>query len=493
MEQCGSLAMCPFFNVRIAHMPMVSDALKTQYCRGDWTPCARRRLIGHSVPVPEDLYPDDLDRALQLIATAKQSPPAGGVEDDAEVAQPMTRTAPHTDQLQVGLGTSEADDAETAGREAATAATHQLQAVQPALVLVYASVRYDLTALLRGIREVTGATALVGASSSGHFHAGQLTEPERGVSVLLLSAGSYQFGVATASGLHDHPFATGRALATAARSALPEPVPPHSALLALPCGMDMDLEQFIDGIHRVAGAAVPVVGGAASDDRHMRQTYVFHNDQVLTDAAVGVWIASPQPLRVVAGHGWQARGLPMEITGFDGPLVRTIDGHPAMEVFQQQLNDAKTANDLGASSPDSTREDEIVRLAEAGRCLGIIEPDGTRMLRGVFAEPEGRVRTWLPLPPYAAVQIMTCTQDQLLDVCDEIGAQAAAVPDAGVMLAFSCVARLRMLRERGTEEAQRLQRAAGQVPVFGFYSYGELAGTTSNNGVHNATLTALVL
>jgi hypothetical protein len=311
--------------------------------------------------------------------------------------------------------------------------------------------------------------------------------------VLLLTKGPYEFGVATASGLREEPFVTGRSLATAARSALAEGAPPHGALLALPCGMDMDLEQFVSGVHRAAGATVPVVGGAASDDRQMRQTYVFHNDQVLTNAAVGVWIASPQPVSVIAGHGWQARGLPMEITGFDGPLVRTIDGRPAMEVFQQQLNDAKTANDLGARAPETTADDTIVRLAETGRCLGIIEPDGTRMLRGVFAEPEGRVRTWLPLPPYAAVQIMTCTQDQLLDVCDEIGARADTVPDAGVMLAFSCVARLRMLRDRGVEEAQRLQRAAGNVPIFGFYSYGELAGTTSNNGVHNATLTALVL
>jgi hypothetical protein len=50
-----------------------------------------------------------------------------------------------------------------------------------------------------------------------------------------------------------------------------------------------------------------------------------------------------------------------------------------------------------------------------------------------------------------------------------------------------------ILRERGAEEAARLQEAAGPVPTFGFYTYGEFARTTGVSGYHNATLTALAL
>lgn len=476
----------------MAEMPLVSDALKMRYCRGDWERCARHKLLDRSLTVPEDLYPEDLDRALGIIHGGRDCYPTEPLVNGQAGASRLDWASARPGRLAVGIGTSESDDADTAGRAAATVAMGRLNGVAPGLVIVYASVRYDLPAVLGGIRAVTGRTPLVGASSSGHLHEGRLTEPGRGVSVLLLGGDRYRFGVAAAFGLHDDPFATGSVLAAAARSTLDGPVP-HSVLLALPCGLDVNLEQFIDGIHRVAGAAVPVVGGAASDDRQMRRTYVFHDGEVLTDAAVGVWIASPRPLRVIAGHGWQPRGLPMEITGFDGPLIRSIDGRPAMEVFQQQLEDAISANHPGGNFPDPAPGESAVRLAETGRCLGIIEPDGTRMLRGVFAERDGRVRTWLPLPPYAAVQIMTCTTDQLLDVCDEIGAEAEAGPDAGVLLVFSCMSRLRLLGGRRAEEARRLQDAAGRVPVFGFYSFGELASTTSDNGVHNATLTALAL
>jgi hypothetical protein len=487
----------------MADMPMVSDALKERHCQGNWSGCARYRLISSGLPVPDDLYPDDAQRAAHLADDEPESwEPAlasgGPLATTTQGSTTRLRAAGRSPlsaarrRLRVGVGTSELADPAVAGRQAAAAAVADLAEPRAALVLVYASIRYDLPALLRAIREITGDTPLIGSSSSGHFHAGALTQPGIGVAILIFGSGSYQFGTGVAHGIRSDPFRAGYALAESARSALGEQ-PRHSALLALPCGVDVDHQRFVHGIYRMAGAAVPVVGGAASDDRQMRETYVFHDDEVISDAAVGVWIGSPHPLRVVRGHGWRSRGLPLAITGQDGQLVRTIAGRPALEVFQQHLNEAHSSNDLGASQPDLAPPEPIVRLAEAGRCLGIIEPDGTRTLRGVFAGEDGAVRTWLALPPYSAVQIMTCTQDELLDVCDQIVPKALVERDSGVLLAFSCAARLRMLRERGAEEAQRLQRAAGNIPIFGFYSYGELARTTSSNGIHNATITALAL
>jgi len=65
--------------------------------------------------------------------------------------------------------------------------------------------------------------------------------------------------------------------------------------------------------------------------------------------------------------------------------------------------------------------------------------------------------------------------------------------DAGVVLVFDCVARLDILGERGEEEAEALQRGAGAVPTFGFYTYGEFARTSSASGYHNATIAAMAL
>ncbi len=75
------------------------------------------------------------------------------------------------ERLRSGTGSSTLDDAWAAGRAAAEAAQGVLSngAETPALVLVYASVRYDLVQVLAGVRSVTDDAELAGMSSSGHF------------------------------------------------------------------------------------------------------------------------------------------------------------------------------------------------------------------------------------------------------------------------------------------------------------------------------------
>ena len=79
--------------------------------------------------------------------------------------------------LRVGIGASEVTGSGTAGRNAATDALRELGDGTPALVMVYASVRFDLPELLAAIREVFPGVPLVGATSSGQFHRGSLTPP----------------------------------------------------------------------------------------------------------------------------------------------------------------------------------------------------------------------------------------------------------------------------------------------------------------------------
>ncbi|MDQ1290132.1 MAG: hypothetical protein QG622_3698 [Actinomycetota bacterium] len=395
-------------------------------------------------------------------------------------------------QLRTGRGSSEHDDAVTAGDEAARAALDALGDTEPALVFVYSSVRYDLGAVLGAVRARTGDTPLLGGSTSGHFHDGVLTAPGRGVAVMVLGAGPYRFGVGSATGLRVAPNDVGASIVRRARAALTEPLLDHAALVVISCGLTGDQQQLISGVYRVAGAAVPVVGGAASDDRHMRETFVFHDGRVLRDAAVAVWVDSGHPLAVVRGHGWRPLGFPLPVTGVEGMVVRTIDGRPASEVFLETVASGDRAS-LGSGRTAPGAGDEPLLLGEAGRCFGLIEPDGSRRIRGAFLGPDGEMNTWVPLPPYSAVQVMSCTQDDLLDGCDDVPLRAFAGRTSSVLLAFSCVARLRILGDRAAEEAERLQSAAGRVPTFGFYTYGEFARTTSVDGVHNATVTALAL
>jgi hypothetical protein len=86
---------------------------------------------------------------------------------------------------------SAADDARTAGLEAAGAAMAGLgQAAD--LVIISACMRYDLPAVVAAINEVTDGAPLVGSTSAGSLHDGSFIEPGTGVSVLTLAGGGYR-------------------------------------------------------------------------------------------------------------------------------------------------------------------------------------------------------------------------------------------------------------------------------------------------------------
>jgi hypothetical protein len=387
-------------------------------------------------------------------------------------------------RLLTGIGASDLADSREAGHAAASAAVGRLGGATPTLVVVYSSVSHRLGDLLTGVREVTGAAPLVGATSSGQFHDGTLIQPGEGVVVLVLGPGPYQFGVASAEGLRADAFAVGRQVARAARDAAGPDRLAHAAILLLADGLAGHQQTLLSGVHRVAGASVPVAGGAAGDDRRLEETFVFHDGAALTDAAVAVWIDSPHRLDVVVAHGWRPVSLPMLVTRVDGTVVHEIGGRPALDAFREHFPGGEVEAALRYAPVDGWPR---------SHAIGLIEPDGTQLIRGAYLDEKGQVNTFAPLPPYSAVQIVAGEPDDLLSVADGIAEDAVAGRDPGVLLVFSCVARLDILRDRGVEEAGRLHAAAAGVPTFGFFTYGEFARTTSVSGYHNATVAAIAL
>jgi hypothetical protein len=174
----------------------------------------------------------------------------------------------------------------------------------------------------------------------------------------------------------------------------------------------------------------------------------------------------------------------MIISQADGFVVEKIAGRAALEVYREHVNAHSHVGD-GVAGPGNFH---------AQHALGLIEPDGTQLIRAVLVDGDDNLRTFLPVPEYAAVQVVTGTAESLLGIVDATVAEALPEDqDAGVVLAFSCVGRYDILGDRAAEEPERLQVAAGGIPTFGFHTYGEFARTVGVSGVHNATLAVIAL
>lgn len=69
MSDCVCLPKCLFFNDKMANMPALADIMKKRYCLGAGVDCARFKVFSAlgSEKVPTDLFPSQMDRALEII------------------------------------------------------------------------------------------------------------------------------------------------------------------------------------------------------------------------------------------------------------------------------------------------------------------------------------------------------------------------------------------------------------------------------------------
>lgn len=385
-------------------------------------------------------------------------------------------------QSGVGVSTMRGNAAE-AGREAATRAVEQLAGAEPAVVIVFTTPQYDLSALIAGVRSVTGSAQLIGATDSGEMVAGQHLGFGGGVGVLAMTAGPYRFGLASAADIKGNLDQVGQALARNSRSAAGPS--PHAAILLLADCLAGDLQQLVQGVYRVTGPRIAITGGAAGDELKFEKTFVFHDDQVIPSGAVALWIASERPLPVITRHGWQPVGIPLLVTRSQGTEIVELGGRTAAVAYEEQLGLAP-----GQLSAEDFWGTSIMHP------FGLLQSDGTAVIRVARSKDgEGRLKIQGCVPPTgSAVQVMGGSIDDLLAITDEVVANSLADhQEAGALLVFSCAARAVIFGSRAREEAERLQAAAGAVPTFGFYCCGEFARTAGVLGTHNATLTALAL
>lgn len=388
--------------------------------------------------------------------------------------------AHHVARRWVGAGRSQDPDSARAGAEAAAAAVDGRP--DTALLLVFASARHDLPALLRGIDP--GDVPLAGCSTAGEI--GPHGAGDAGVVVLALGGEGFAVATAAATGSAGRLRAAG-AEAAACAAALPDR--PHTALLLLTDGLAGDQQEIIRGAYDAVGSAVPLVGGGAGDDLAMAATSQLHGTDVLQDAVVGVAVASDAPLGIGVHHGWRRVGEPVIVTSSSGVTVETLDDRPALDVYLERLG----------APPDVRTDPAAFTRFGLTHPLGLARRRGEDHVRSVLRADFER-RTFggaAEVPQGAIAWFMEGDEDTVLDATDAACAQALAALDGSPplgLITFDCVARRSVVGDAGlAREAGRLAAAAPGVPVAGFYTYGEIARTRGISGVHNQTLVVLAL
>ncbi len=375
--------------------------------------------------------------------------------------------------IQAGVSWSNLPDPFEAGQEAATLALNQMGEDLCDLAFVFSAPQYSSPELLEGIRAVTGRAMLLGCTDAGNLSREGVAH--RSVAVMLVRSEGLEIRPGAGDKLSEDPEAAGEAMAKQAQEGrLGYGEGPGTLLLAFCEGARGNLTAVLRGAQRVVGTDFPIVGGAAGDDSRFVETTQYCLNYLLKDAAVGFLMGGSVRFGVGTRHGWRSISRPREVTRSDGALIREIDNRPALQFYQDYLQDAAA---------------DITNETVAQMCctypLGFqVEGEAEPIVRYPRAlTPEGHLVVGGEVAQGSAVRLMWANRDSVVASAREAARESVkglgGNPPRAVVV-FSCFARERVLgRDAGREiDAIRevmAEAGAENVPLIGYYSYGELA------------------
>ncbi len=381
--------------------------------------------------------------------------------------------------VRAGVGWSLAKDAQAAADEIVKMAMDGLKGEPPGLALLFATVDMDLPVLVRQVARrlrrvpIFGSSSFTGILTPAGFQSG----PE-GVAGLMLISGIWA-GVSHCF-LGKNPARAGALAASLAIRKAMQGGPPNLFLVTSPPGSE---EAVVASISRKY-PGVPIVGGSPADNTIEGKWQVFADGQVLPQSVVVAALYAPGQVGFAFGSGYRPTRVRAR-AGAAGRLLKTLDGHPALDVYADW-----TGKDRAALIGDWKLLGECllaplatpVQDAYLIKHLAVGNEDGTIGAFAEFADGED-------------VVLMEATTDEIISAAGDVVRRAAeGIQDIRAVFLVHCAGRRVALGDRIGEVVGAVQSAVGDAPLLGFCSFGEQGVLVPGVNLHgNLMLSALVV
>ena len=390
--------------------------------------------------------------------------------------------------IQVGVGSSKRINSFIAGKDAASIARDKMGRGRPDLTIIFASVIFDQDEMLKGVLSVVGDSPLVGCSGAGEI----ITKgPEKkSIVVLTLRSDSLRVTIGLGEAISRDAREAGQ---QAAREASKVRGENRHIFMMMPDGLKGNGADIVRGVQEILGTSFPIVGGSAGDDFLFQQTYQYYNDRVLSDAVPGVLFAGPITCAFGARHGWRALGKHRVVTRAKANVIYEIDDEPAIKIYEEYFG--KGVEELS--------QEPLARMAILYP-LGMSVPgEEEYLLRNALrVEKDGSLVCVAEVPEDSEVRLMMGSRKNCIEAARAAAQQALdSLGEAKAELAvvFNSISRYKLLGRRGSFEIDAIREVlGGDVPLVGFYTYGEQAPLRAEMNVgqsyfHNETIVILLI
>lgn len=400
--------------------------------------------------------------------------------------------------MKVGIGLSTQKNALLAGKEVWDQAKIKIGKEKIDLAILFSSVDLATISLLKVIKNNLSGIPLIGCSGTAIIN--NYGVYKHAATLILISCQGIDMGVASVKDIKTRgEFSAGEELADKLLQGF------HGSRRELGLffcdGLIEEGSKLILGLQERLGRSFPLVGGSASDNLRFYRTYLYYNGEILTDSAVGVLLGGRLNFGLGIRHGWKPLGKFRTVTDSFGNVIERIDNKPAASIYEEYF--AKDISEL---------KKELKYISTLYPIGLYLEGEEEYLLRNILSiEDNGSLICQGDILVGSQVRLMIGTKESCLSatrqaaeeakqglILSQLGLQKkASIID--IVLVFDSASRYTLLRRDADQELKIIKESLKEdVPIVGFYTYGEQAPlkAMSYHGqahFHNQTISILGL
>ncbi len=362
----------------------------------------------------------------------------------------------------------------TPGEIRATLTENKADGFKPTLALVFISVKQDITSIISILDREN--IQIFGATSSGEISDSDISH--EAISVLLMDMDPANFRILYDEYTGSDVVEVAKAMTAQALTIFAKPAFLLSNSIEKPQDMGLG-EKIVQSVSHVAGNDITIWGGAAGDDLMFKETFVFTNTNI-TNKGILMLVLNEDKILVKgrAATGMKPFGTEKVITKSEGSWILEIDNQPATDLVMKYMGESL--------SPEDFKDFNLKNIF-----LNLLREDNSSIIRATMGfnmdtkgiTVSGKIKTgdkfrFTFLPDF---DVLTEVRENAKQF------QQAEMTEADALVMFSCIGRIDAFGPMTSEELQGIQ-SVYNVPMAGFFSYGEYGRATGgNNEFHNMT------
>ena len=373
-------------------------------------------------------------------------------------------------------------DSQDAVQEVLAQCHNQLGNLKPQAGILFTGIDHNHSRILNRINKVYPEIELIGCTTDGELSSVH-GYTDDSITLMLICSDELYFKTGVADGISKDTAINIKKAADSVKLKLDQD---PKLCITIPSGLTASGDNIVEGLQLSLGENFPIFGGTSADQWRMKHTYQFYKDKVFTDAAPFVLIGGPLLYSFGVESGWIPIGKKAVVTRSDNNVVYEIEKDNALEFYKHHLGDS-----IGLDDKNTIGDYPLAVFEEDNKSFYLRAP--------IIIDREAESMIFVGnVPQGSTIQITHSTRDKIVEATKtSVNSSVTDYPGTkpSAALCFSCASRKQVLGTRVEEEYDAFKKNFPDLPLVGFYTYGEIGPLNKDKPArfHNDTFFNLIL